>query len=116
MTSLNIDLSSPEPSTRSMRLTSTSTSQSMSLPNAFSRIMGGTKETSDPGVIRDTCLRLTLEYNSNYNLYVIPREDLRQEYSPYIPKESLFDNRLVIVTQLSINYILALIPKRPRMS
>jgi hypothetical protein len=92
MTPPNIDLSSPEPSTRSMRLTSINTSQSIALPNAFNHIMGAVKETSNPGVIRDTCLRLTLEYNSNYNLYVVPREDLHQGYSPYIFKEPLFDN------------------------
>jgi exoribonuclease R len=97
MAPLNIDLSSLKPFTRSMRLTSTSTSQSTSLPNAFNRIMGGVKETSDLRVIRDTCLRLMPEYNSNYNPYVIPREDLRQGYSPYVFKEPLFDDRLTIV-------------------
>jgi len=76
MTPLNIDLNSPESFARSMRLTSASISQLMSLPNAFNYIMGGVKETSDPGVIRDTYLRLMLKYNSNYNLYIVPREDL----------------------------------------
>jgi hypothetical protein len=116
MVPLNIDLSSPKPSTQSIRLTSTSISQSISFPNTFNCIMGGTKETSNPGVIRDTCLHLTPEYNSNYNPYIIPREDLRQEYSPYIPKEPLFDNRPAIVAQLPINYVLAPVPKRPRTS
>jgi hypothetical protein len=116
MAPLNIDLSSPKPSTRSMRSTSTSTSQSTSLPNAFNRIMGGAKETSDLGVIRDTYLHLTLEYNLNYNPYVVPREDLRQGYSPYVPKEPLFDDRPAIVAQLPINYVLAPVPKRPRTS
>jgi hypothetical protein len=116
MAPLNIDLSSPKLSARSIRLTSASTSQSMSLPNAFSRIIGGVKEISDPGVIRDTCLCLTPEYNSNYNLYVIPCEDLCQGYSPYVPKEPLFDNRPVIVAQLPINYVLAPVPKRPWIS
>ena len=116
MVSLNIDLSSPKPSARSMRLISVSTSQSMSLPNAFSYIMGGIKETSDPGVIRDTCLRLIPEYNSNYNPYVVPCEDLRQGYSPYVPKKPLFDDRPVIVAQLPINCVLVPVPKRPRIS
>jgi hypothetical protein len=54
--------------------------------------MGGIKETSDLRVIRNTCLRLMLKYNSNYNLYVISREDLCQGYSPYVLKEPLFDD------------------------
>ena len=43
-------------------------------------------------MIRDTCLYLTLKYNSNYNPYVVPREDLHQGYNPYVLKEPLFDD------------------------
>ena len=116
MAPLNIDLNSPKPSTQSIRLISTSTSQSTSLPNTFSHIIKSTKETSNPEVISNTCLHLTPEYNSNYNPYIVPCKDLYQGYNPYIPKEPLFDNRPTIVTQLPINCILTPIPKRPRIS
>jgi hypothetical protein len=43
-------------------------------------------------VLRDTCLYLVLEYNTNYNLYVIPSKDLLNGYSPYAFKEPLFDD------------------------
>jgi hypothetical protein len=94
MTSLNIDLTSPRPSPRSTRSTSIAvTSQSSSLLNAFSHLMDKGKGR-DWGnlVLRDTYLRLVPEYNTNYNLYAIPSEDLLNGYSPYAFKEPLFDD------------------------
>jgi hypothetical protein len=69
----------------------TTLAQLLSLLNAFNRKM----EKDDPGAFRDTCLCFILRYNANYNLYVIPCEDLLNGYSPYIFKEPLFDDRLV---------------------
>ena len=50
------------------------------------------KEKGPPIVLYNTYLRPMLEYNTNYNLYIIPREDLSGGYSPYIFKEPLFNN------------------------
>ena len=114
MTSSNIDLTSPESSSRAIRLTSTTTSQLLSVPNAFNRIMDKGKGPSL--VLRDTCSRPTPAYNSNYNLYAIPCEDIPGGYSPYIFKEPLYDDRLVVVTQLPKHCVLTPSLKRPRMS
>jgi hypothetical protein len=110
----NIDLTSPEPSVRSIRSTSAATAQSSSLPNAFGRMMD--KEKGPPAVLRDSCLRPTPEYNANYNPYVVPREDLPGGYSPYVFKEPLFDDRPVIVAQLPRKCALAPPAKRARTS
>jgi hypothetical protein len=109
MASLNIDLTSPRPSSRSTRLTSTTTtSQSSSLPNAFGRLINKGKGR-DAGnlVLRDTCLCPTPEYNTNYNLYAIPSKDLPNRYSPYAFKEPLFNDRPISITQLLKNYTVA---------
>ena len=86
----NINLTSPEPSARSTRLTSTTTAQLLTLPNAFGRIIE--KEKGPPIVLRNTCLRPIPEYNTNYNPYIIPRKDLPSRYSPYVFKKPLFNN------------------------
>jgi hypothetical protein len=90
MTSFNIDLVSPEPSSRATRSTSITTSQLLSVPNAFNRIMD--KGKGPFLVLRDSCSRPIPIYNSNYNLYAIPNKDIPGGYSPYIYKEPLFDN------------------------
>jgi hypothetical protein len=110
----NIDLTSPEPSTPSIRSTSATTSQSSSLPNAFGRMME--KQKGPEMVIRDQCMRPTLEYNTNYNPYAIPRDDLPGGYSPYVFKEPLFDDRPAIVARLPKKCTLAPPAKRPRTS
>ena len=74
MASSNIDLTSLKPSTRSTRSTFATKSQSISISNAFNRLIK--KQKSNLRVICDTCLHLILEYNKNYNLYIISREDL----------------------------------------
>ena len=81
MASSNIDLTSPEPSTRSTQSTSTTRSQSTSIPNTFNRLMG--KQNPNPGELHDTCLRPTPVYNKDYNPYIIPRKDLPTQYNPY---------------------------------
>ena len=85
-----MDLNSPEPSSRSTRSTSTTITSQSSIPNAFGRMMQGEKGR-DP-VLRDTCLRVTLKYNTNYNPYATPSEDLPNGYSPYVFKEPLYDD------------------------
>ncbi len=90
MTSSTINLASPEPSSRATRLTSATTSQLLLVLNAFSRIMDKGKGPSL--VLRDTCSRLILGYNSNYNLYDTPFKDIPGRYSPYVFKELLYDN------------------------
>jgi hypothetical protein len=110
----NVDLSSPEPSSRATRSTSATTSQLPSIPNAFNRIMDNGKGPFQ--VLRDTCSRPTPEYNSKYNPYVIPCEDTFGGYSPYVFKEPLFDDRPIIVVQLPKHCVLAPPAKRPRTS
>jgi hypothetical protein len=90
MTSFNVDLTSFKPSSRATRLTSAITSQLLSVPNAFSRIINKRKGPSL--ILRDSCLRFTLKYNSNYNLYAIPNKDILSKYSLYVYKEPLFDD------------------------
>jgi len=114
MASSNIDLTSPEPSTRSIRSTSTTRSQSTSIPNAFNRLMG--KQNPNPGELRDTCLRPTPVYNEDYNPYVVPRKDLPTQYNPYAFKQPLYDDRPGIVAHLPLNCTLAPPTKRPRTS
>ena len=114
MTSFNVDLTSPEPSSRATRLTSATTSQLPSVPNTFNRIMDKGKGPSL--VLRDTCSRPIPVYNSNYNPYAIPCEDIPGGYSPYVFKEPLYDDRPVVVTQLPKHCVLAPSPKRPRTS
>jgi len=109
----NIDLTSLKVSARLMRSTSTTTtSQSSSLPNAFNRLI----EKANPGALRDTCSRLIPEYNTNYNLYAMPYEDLPDGYSPYVFKEPLHDDRPVTATQLPKNCTVAPLAKRARTS
>jgi hypothetical protein len=66
--------------------------------------------------LRDTCLRPIPKYNMNYNPYTTLSEDLLNRYSPYIFKEPLYDDRLIIVNELPKNCIVASLPKRPRIA
>jgi hypothetical protein len=108
----NIDLTSPEPSSRSTRSTSIATTSQSSIPNTFGRMMQNEKGR-DP-ILRDTCSRPAPKYNTNYNPYAIPREDLPNGYSPYIFKEPLYNDRPVIVNKLPKNCTVAPLAKRPR--
>ncbi len=112
MTSFNANLTSLKPSSRATPSTSATTSQLTSIPNAFNRIMD--KGKGPYQVLRDTCSRPTPEYNSKYNLYVIPYEDTFSGYSPYVFKEPLFNNRPIIIVQLPKHCVLAPPMKRPR--
>ena len=114
MASSNIDLTSPELSTRLIRLTSTTRSQLTSVPNAFNRLMG--KQNPNPGEFRDTCLCPMPVYNEDYNPYIIPCKDLPAQYNPYAFKQPLYDNRPGIVAHLPLNCTLAPPTKRPRTS
>ena len=114
MAPFNIDLSSPEPSSRATRSTSTTTSQLLSIPNTFNRIIDKGKGSSQ--ILHDTYSRPIPEYNSKYNPYVIPCKDTFSGYSPYIFKEPLFDNRPIIVVQLPKYCVLTPPAKRPRTS
>jgi hypothetical protein len=67
-------------------------------------------------VLRDTYLRLIPEYNTNYNLYIIPSKDLLNGYNPYTFKEPLFNDRLISINQLPKNYIIAFPAKKGRRS
>ena len=112
--SFNIDLTSLKPSSRVTRLISTITSQLLLILNAFNRIMDKGKGPSL--MLRDSCSRLILIYNSNYNLYAIPNEDILGGYSPYVYKEPLFDDRLIVIIELLKYCILVPLLQRPRMS
>ena len=108
----NIDLTSLELSLRFTRSTSITTTSQSSLPNAFGRIMPGEKGL-DP-ILRDTCIRTTPQYNTNYNPYAIAREDLPARYSPYVFKEPLYDDRPVTVNELPKNCVITPPAKRTR--
>ena len=108
MAPFTTDLSSPEPSSRSTRSTSVATTSQSSIPNAFGRMKG-----RDP-ILRDTCIRPTPQYNTNYNPYAIPRKDLPAGYNPYVFKEPLYDDRPVIVNELPKNCVIAPPAKKTR--
>ena len=110
--SFNIDLTSLKPSSRVTRLISITISQLLSVLNTFNCIINKGKGPSL--VLRDTYSRSTLVYNSNYNLYTILYKDIPGEYNPYIFKELLYNNRLIIIIQLFKYYILTPLLKRPR--
>jgi hypothetical protein len=65
----------------------------------------------DPA-LRDTCLRPTPKYNTNYNLYATLSKDLPNRYSPYIFKEPLYNDQPVIVNELPKNCVVAPLLKR----
>jgi hypothetical protein len=65
-------------------------------------------------VIRDRYTRPVPVYNDNYDLYKEPREDLPSGYSPYVPKEPLFNNRAAIIENLPKYSTLTPPSKKPR--
>ena len=75
--------------------------------------MGG-KGKGPEVILRDRCKRPTPIYNKNYNPHEALRVDILKGYSPYIFKEPLFDDRLVVVAQLPKKCTLAGASKRPR--
>jgi hypothetical protein len=107
-------LTSLELSSRFTRLTSIAITSQLSIPNTFNRMMQN--EKGHDLILHDTCSHLILKYNTNYNLYVILREDLFNRYNPYIFKELLYDDRLVIVNELLKNYTITPLAKRPRIA
>ena len=93
-----------------------STSASAStLPSAFNRMMGSSR-TAATSFVRDQCTRPTPKYNSNYNPYELPPEDLELNYSPYALGEPLHDNRLPFSSMLPSQHTLADASKRRRTS
>ena len=91
---------------------STNTSGS-TLPNAFSRLMGPAPVIQSTAK-RDLYIRPTPIYNQYYNLFQKPADDLRSDYSLYVYKEPLYDDRAIVVARLLKHYIEAGIIKKPR--
>src|SRR6266536_4192693 len=90
---------------------STTTSRS-TLPNAFNRMIQPAPVVQST-VKRDRCTRPTPTYNHNYNLYKKPPVDLRSDYSPYIYREPLYDDQLIIIARLLTYYIVSGPIKKP---
>ena len=85
------------------------------LPSAFNHMIGGSRLRASL-FVRDQCTRPTPKYNSNYNLYKLPPEDLELNYSPYALGELLHDNRLPFSSILLSQYTLADTSKRRQTS
>ena len=100
--------------TRGSRAPSTSTVSATIDP--FTRIMAPGRQTLIELValaftIIDRCTRPTLLYNTNYNLFKPARDDLKPNYSLYLPRELLFNNKPIKVVNLPRGYILAPLTK-----
>jgi hypothetical protein len=63
-------------------------------------------------VIKDTYVQSTPLYNNKYNFFKPTRDDLPSDYSPYVNKELLFNNKAVIVANLLKDIILSLATKK----
>ena len=85
------------------------------LPSTFNRMMSSSRPTAI-SFVRDQCTRPTPKYNSNYNLYKLPPEDLELNYSLYALRELLYNNRLPFSSILLSQYTLADTSKRRRTS
>ena len=83
------------------------------LPDAFNRLMQPQGPAQNV-VLHDKCKRPTPEYNSNYDPYKAPRDDLPDSYSPYVFGEPLHDDRAAMVTRFPKHYTLTPISKKPR--
>ncbi len=83
------------------------------LPDAFNRLIQPQGPAQNV-VLRDKCKRPTPEYNSNYDPYKAPRDDLPDSYSPYVFGEPLHDDRAAVVTRFPKHYTLAPVSKKPR--
>jgi len=63
---------------------------------------------------RDTCNRLELIYNTNYNPYEKPPKERPGGYSLYVYGEPLWDDRAVVVARLPRGYTIAGLAKKKR--
>jgi hypothetical protein len=103
-TPLENDTTASQPSTTALGST---------LPSAFSRMMQPAPVIQST-VKRDRCVRPTPTYNHNYNLYKKPLVDLRSDYSPYVYREPLYDNRPITVARLPTFHTALGPAKKPR--
>ncbi len=87
----------------------------LTLPSTFNRIIGSGHPAAT-SFVRDQCTRPIPKYNSNYNLYELPPENLEPNYSPYALEEPLYDNRLPFSLMLLSQHTLANASKRRRTS
>jgi hypothetical protein len=55
-------------------------------------------------------------YNTNYNPHKAPSDDQPAEYSLYVFREPLFDNKEVVVANLPKKHVLAKPAKKPRVT
>ena len=83
------------------------------LPNAFSRLMGPAPVIQSTAK-RDLYIRPTPIYNQYYNLFQKPADDLRSDYSPYVYREPLYDDRAIVVARLLKHHTEASAVKKPR--
>jgi hypothetical protein len=81
------------------------------LPSAFGRMMQPNRPLTAL-LVRDRCTRPELTYNDKYNPYVLLPSDLNKEYSPYVYRELLYDDRAITVANLPRQHILAGAAKR----
>ncbi len=63
---------------------------------------------------RDRCARPTPTYNHNYNPYKKPSVGLRRDYSPYVYREPLYDDRPITVARLPTYHTAVAAAKKPR--
>ncbi len=84
---------------------STPTPSMSSLPNAF-ELLGRAEPIVAP-TQQDRCFRLTPEYNNNYNPYKPPNINKLVDYSPFMPREPLFDDRPIYLPSLRKHYTVA---------
>ena len=91
---------------------STNASRS-TLPNAFSRLMRPAPVIQST-TKRDLYTRPTPAYNQYYNPFQKLADDLRSDYSLYVYREPLYDDRAIVVARLLKHYIEAGAAKKPR--
>src|SRR6266536_2741342 len=73
-----------------------------SLPNAF-ELLGRVEPVVAP-IQQDRYFRPTPEYNDNYNPYKPPNINKPVDYSPFMPREPLFDDRPIYLLSLRKHY------------
>ena len=109
MTSYNITLAESSAS----RAEASPAPLASTVTSVFGYIMNATPPLT--GLIaRDRCFRPTSIYNNNYDLTKPPPLDRHIRYSPYVYREPLYDDRLVIVARLLARWTIALLTKRAR--
>jgi hypothetical protein len=84
-------------------------------PSVFTSIISSSRPATIL-VVRDLCHRLTLYYNSKYNLYKLLNEHLDPSYSLYAWGEPLHDNLIPFTLTLPTQHTLAGALKRRRTS